>query len=396
MDFEFTDDQLDLQASARSILASACPPALVRRVFEGGTAPELWETLVGLDWPALGLPEEVGGLGLGFLEVGIVVEELGRVVAPTPYLATATQLVPALTEAGSTLRLADVAAGTCTGTLAVAEDGCGWRPESIGATARPIGGGRWRLDGSKAHVCDGATADEIAVVVRAEGTRGWDGLGLFAVPAGTPGLTTSSPPVIDPTLPAAALHQDGVEVEGDRVLLEPGDPAAPTAIRRAVEAATAAMALTTVATSRAVVEQTLQYAKDREQFGRPIGSFQALKHRLADMYLAVERASALGYFAALTIAEDDERRTVAVSMAKAAAGDCQRLVVGDGLQLHGGIGFTWEHDLHFGLKRAKAGDLLFGNAAFHRARLAVLLGLDPAGDPAGDPAPDPGPVGALA
>ena len=135
------------------------------------------------------------------------------------------------------------------------------------------------------------------------------------------------------------------------------------------------MALSTTATSRAIFETTLQYAKDRQQFGRPIGSFQALKHRLADMFLAVERASSLAYFAALTIAEDDDRRAIAASMAKAAAGDCQRLVVGDGLQLHGGIGFTWEHDLHFLLKRAKSGDFLFGTAATHRAELAHRLGL---------------------
>jgi alkylation response protein AidB-like acyl-CoA dehydrogenase len=124
---------------------------------------------------------------------------------------------------------------------------------------------------------------------------------------------------------------------------------------------------------------TLEYAKVREQYGKPIGSFQALKHRLADMYLSVERASSLCYFAALTIAEEDPRRTEAASLAKAAVGECQRLVVGEGLQLHGGIGFTWEHDLHFLLKRAKAGDALFGNAISHRARLAAMLGLAGAG-----------------
>ena len=220
----------------------------------------------------------------------------------------------------------------------------------------------------KSHVVDGATADEIAVVA-----RGDDGLGAFVVP-GTDVQATERH-VIDPTLPVATVTLAGVEVTGDRVLVEPGDPAAERAIGRALEEATVAMALSTVATCRTIFEVTLQYAKDREQFGKPIGSFQALKHRLADCYLAVERASALGYFAALTIAEDDPRRAVATSMAKAAAGDCQRLLVRDGLQLHGGIGFTWENDLHFALKRAKAGDLLFGTAAFHRARLAELLGL---------------------
>ncbi len=381
MDFEFTDDQLELRQGARTVLDAACPPALVRAVFEDAAdaaarTTDLWQTLVGLDWPALGLPEEHGGLGLGFLEVGIVVEELGRVVAPTPFLGTLTQLVPLVREAGSTFRLADVAAGTCTGTLALAEEGS-WRPGAIRATARPSGSGGWLLHGTKSHVLDGTTADELAVVARLDGTRGDDGLGAFAVPREQ--VTSTPVTVIDPTLPMATVILDGVEVDGGRVLVEPGDPAAATMVERALQEATTALALSTVASCRAVFEATLQYAKDREQFGKPIGSFQAIKHRLADAYLAVERASALAYFAALTIAEDDERRAVACSMAKAAAGDCQRLVAGDGLQLHGGIGFTWEHDLHFGLKRAKAGDLLFGTAASHRALLAHLLGLELAG-----------------
>jgi alkylation response protein AidB-like acyl-CoA dehydrogenase len=184
--------------------------------------------------------------------------------------------------------------------------------------------------------------------------------------------------VIDPTMPLATITFDGVEVDGDRVLIEPGDARAEVAITRVLEEATTALSLSTVATCRSIFETTLQYAKDRHQFGRPIGSFQALKHRLADCYLAVERAASLAYFAALTIAEDDERRAIATSMAKAAAGDCQELLTNDGLQLHGGVGFTWEHDLHFGLKRAASGELLFGTSIFHRARLARLLGLETA------------------
>lgn len=373
MDFEFTDDQLDLQDGARTILASACPPSLVRSVYDGeGDGADLWATLVGLDWPALGLPEEVGGLGLGSLEVGILVEELGRVVAPTPFLATLTQLVPFVREAGSTFRLADVAAGTCTGTAALAE-GASWRPEATTATAERTGSG-WVLRGTKAHVVDGATADELVVVARLAGSTGTDGLGVLVVPAER--VRATAVDVMDPTLPVATVVLDGAEVDGERVLVEPGDPRAGAVVERALEEATAAIALSTVATCRSIFEMTLQYAKDREQFGRPIGSFQAIKHRLAEVYLAVERAAALAYFAVLTIAEDDDRRAVATSMAKAAAGDCQRLTVRDGLQLHGGVGFTWEHDLHFLLKRAKAGDLLFGSGAGHRARLAGLLGLE--------------------
>jgi alkylation response protein AidB-like acyl-CoA dehydrogenase len=367
MDFEFTDDQLDLRDGARKVLESTCPPSLVRAVFEGASdGAELWRELVALDWPGLGLPEEHGGVGLGFLDVGILVEELGRVVAPSPFLATVTQLAPLVCEAGSTFLLDDIAAGRVTGSLAVAEAGQ-WRLDGLAATARPTAAG-WVLDGVKTHVMDGARATEIGVIARAE-----DGLGAFVVP----GESVEARPLatVDPTQPVATVTLAGVEVSGGRVLLEPGDPATEPAITRALEQATTAMALSTVATCRAIFEATLQYAKDREQFGKPIGSFQAVKHRLAECFLAVERASALSYFAALTIAEDDPRRAVATSMAKAAAGDCQRLLVKDGLQLHGGIGFTWENDLHFALKRAKAGDLLFGTAASHRAHLATLLGI---------------------
>jgi alkylation response protein AidB-like acyl-CoA dehydrogenase len=367
MDLEFTEDQLALRDAARSVLGAECPASLVRAVHEGaGDAAPLWRTLVEHDWPALGLPEEAGGLGLGFVEVGILVEELGRVTAPTPYLATVTQLVPVLRETGCASLLGEVASGAVTGSLALAEDGR-WELGAVATSARREGSA-WVLDGVKTHVVDAATATELAVVARGEA-----GPGVFLVPA--PAVRCSTPPQLDPTLPASTVVLEGVPVPGDRVLVEPGDPRAEPVLARVLDEATTAVALSTVATCRAIFESTLQYAKDREQFGRPIGSFQAVKHRLAECYLAVERSAALAWFAALTIAEDDDRRATATAMAKAAAGDCSQLLTRDGLQLHGGVGFTWEHDLHFLLKRALAGNLLFGNAATHRARLASLMGL---------------------
>lgn len=387
MDLELNDDQLALRDTARTVLARACPPTLVRRCFDGGDQAgdaidpvgALWRTLVELDWPALGVPADFDGIGLGPVEVAVVVEEMGRVVAPGPFLATATHLVPLLREVaalpgptptgpvGDTL--AAVARGERTGTLAVAEGGR-WELEAMRTTAQRDGDG-WVLDGTKSHVVDGATADEVAIVARGEA-----GIGVFLVAGGR--STATVPTVIDPTLPIAHLRLDGVHVEPDRVLVEPGDPRAADLVRRAVEEATVMLALSTVATCRAIFERTLAYAKEREQFGRPIGSFQALKHRLADCYLAVERATALCWYAVSAVAEDDAERTVATSMAKAVAGECQALLVRDGLQLHGGVGYTWEHDLHLELKRALTGSLLFGTTATHRARLAHLLGLTPA------------------
>jgi alkylation response protein AidB-like acyl-CoA dehydrogenase len=324
--------------------------------------------MVELYWPGLAIAEEHGGVGMGFLELAIVAEQLGRATVPSPFLATVTQFAPAIRELGDDAQrsqhLPRVAAGEVTGTLAVAEDGR-WDLGAVRATATPSSGG-WLLHGTKDAVFDGSTADEVIVVARAEA-----GLGAFLVPRTD--LVARRRHVIDPTLPIADLVLDGAEVPADRVLGRPG--AVDRALGRVLEEATVALATATVGTCRAIFDATLEYTKVREQYGRPIGSFQALKHRLADMYLAVERASSLCWFAALTIAEEDPRRTEAASLAKAAVGECQRLVVGEGLQLHGGIGFTWEHDLHFLLKRAKAGDAMFGNALFHRSTLAALLGL---------------------
>jgi alkylation response protein AidB-like acyl-CoA dehydrogenase len=373
MDLEFSEDEAALRDNVRAVLAGICPPAAVRAVFEGkGDPASVWSRMVELDWPGLGIPEEAGGLGMGYVAVALVAEELGRAVAPGAFLATVTQFAPAVRElAGPADLLARVAAGEVTGTVALAEEG-GWEPAAVAATARETAEG-WLLAGAKRAVLDGAQAGEVLVVARAEGTAGLEGLGAFLVEGSR--LDATPRPVIDPTLPLADLALDGVVVPPDRVLAPPGAPGVAEALERAGQEATVALAASTVGACRVVFERTVDYAKVREQYGRPIGSFQALKHRMADMFLAVERATALCYFAALTIAEEDPRRAQAASMAKAAAGECQDLVARDGLQLHGGIGVTWENDLHFPVKRAITGDTLYGNAVHHRARLAQMLGL---------------------
>jgi alkylation response protein AidB-like acyl-CoA dehydrogenase len=377
VDFTLTDEQETLRATARSVLARVCPPALVREVFEagplgqaGGGGATVWARLRELDWPALAVPARYGGLGGGFVELALVCEELGRVVAPGPFMATATQFTPALVECaaagGADGLLPDVAAGSITGALAWAEETGRWDLESVTTTARPDGDG-WVLDGAKSFVPDGGNADWLAVVARHD-----DQLGLFALPREAVGCEPL--PVLDPTQPLARVTLQSVRVPPTGVVGPPG-PETAVALTRALEQAVGASAAATVGTCRAIFDRTLQYAKDREQYGRPIGSFQAIKHRLVDMYLALERAAALVAFAALTIAEDDHRREWAPAMAKAAAGDCQRLVVEDGLQLHGGIGFTWDNDLQMLLKRAKTGDLLFGSARTQRAAVARSLGV---------------------
>jgi alkylation response protein AidB-like acyl-CoA dehydrogenase len=325
--------------------------------------------MIALAWPGVAIAEAQGGLGLGAVELCLVAEEIGRAVAPGPFLATATQYAPLLQEAGASPlageRLARVAAGALTGSVALAEHDR-WEIERIACRARRAGSG-FVLSGRKTGVFDGATADEIAVVARGE-----EGLGVFLVPGGA--LKSEARTLLDATLALVDLVLDDFVVPAERVLFAPG-PETERAVARALETATVALALATAGACRRIFELTLAYAKVRRQYDRAIGSFQALKHRLADLYLAIERATALGYYAALTLAEDDPRRAEAAALAKAEAGDCQRLLVEDGLQLHGGIGFTWEHDLHLWLKRAKAGDALLGGAVEQRARLARRLGL---------------------
>ena len=376
MHLEFTAEQDELRDGVRAMLGRECPISLVREVVEKGTTPDaLWSQMIELGWPALTVPESAGGLGMGAVELAVVVEELGRVLAPGPYLPTVTQFAPVVAEAGSLEQqerfLSGVAAGELTGSLALVEESGSVDVGRVAATATPDGAG-FALHGTKETVVDAPTADEIAVIARTPDTTGDDGVGAFIVSRAD--LRVEPIEALDASRPLARVVLDGVRVDGDRALGKPG-PATAVAVRRAVEVATTALAVETVGAAQAIFDITLAYAKQREQFGSPIGSFQAIKHKFADMLVALERARATSYFAALTIAEDDDRRALATSTAKAAAGDCAALLAKEGIQIHGGIGYTWEHDMHLYVRRVKSSSLLFGNAAQHRARVADLIGL---------------------
>lgn len=323
--FEFDSDQRLWQDTVRGVVAKECPPALVRAVVEDGADPgPLWQTYAGLGWTELTEPTEA-------VELAIVLEELGRAADPTPYLATMTQfapLAPGLARPGQT-------------GAAVFD----------GVTAHRDGSG-WRLEGTARYVLDADRADWLAVVTDA---------GVFALPASGPSaIEVRRVGIFDPV-----SHVADVEFRGARVQeVAGGDPVGARCL------ALTGMAVTMVGACRRILELTLEHVRTRQQFGKPIGSFQAVQHKAADMHVAVERARALAYYAALTIAEDDPRRREAASMAKAAAGECQSLVFRSGLQLFGAMGFTWENDLQFALKRAKAGELMLGRAAEHRALIA--------------------------
>jgi len=324
MIFEFDSDQRLWQDTVREVVAKECPAAFVRTVADGNVDPApLWRTYVKLGWTELTEPAEA-------VELAIAVEELGRASDPTPYLATMTQFAP-------------LAPGC-------AEPGESGAAVFEGVTARRDGAG-WLLSGTAQHVLDGDRADRLAVVTAA---------GIFVVPAAE--VTTSRTPVFDPLLHVAEVSFPEVRVTGDqRSAAEP---------ERARHLALTGLALTMVGACRRVLDLTLEHVRTRHQFGAPIGSFQAVQHKATDMHVAIERARALAYFAAMTIAADDPRRRLAAAMAKAAAGECQALVFRHGLQLFGAMGYTWENDLQFALKRAKAGELMLGGAATHRAMIA--------------------------
>ncbi len=322
---EFDADQRLWQETVRDAVAKQCPASLVRGVAEEGVDPTpLWKTYVDAGWTELTDSQHA-------VELAIVLEELGRATDPTPFLATLTQFAPLAGD-----RFDPQRAGTAV---------------YSGVSARRDADG-WVLDGTARHVLDGDRAERLAVVTDA---------GVFVIDAGQAVARRS--PVFDPVLHIAEVSFDGVQVpDADRMHVDP---------EKARHVALAGLAITTVGACQRILDLVLEHVKQRQQFGVPIGSFQAVQHKAVDMHVAIERARALSYFAALTISADDPRRRLAAAMAKAAAGECQSVVFRHGLQLFGAMGFTWENDVQFALKRAKAGELLLGGAAEHRAIIAA-------------------------
>ncbi|MGZ4753546.1 MAG: acyl-CoA dehydrogenase family protein [Acidimicrobiia bacterium] len=382
MELDFTAEQDALRATVRAVLSAECSPTMVRELVEARTAGKpaaadaLWGHMVELGWPALTVPEACGGLGLGTVELAVLVEELGSALALGPLLPTISQYVPALRELGTpeqlTALLEPVATAGMAGTLAIAEEHGNFDPAAVTAIAAPAGDGSYRLSGAKHGVMEALAATEFVVVARVPGTGGDDGVGAFVVPADAIDIVPVA--ALDQSRTLATVTLGDVVVGPDRVLGSPG-PATADALRRVVREATVALALECVGTAQQAFDISVEYAKQREQFGVPIGSFQAIKHKLADLLVLLERARALGYFAALTIAESDERATVSTSMAKAAAGDAAQRIAKEGIQIHGGIGYTWEHDMHLYVRRLQSGTALFGGPGLHRQLVADALGV---------------------
>ena len=372
MDLEFTGEQEELRASVRSFLDKECPIELVRSVVETGEpAKALWRSMVELDWPALAIAEEDGGIGLSFVETAVVVEELGRVVAPGPLLPTVTQFAPMVREAGTAEQrrrfLGAVASGSIVGTVALADHPRSWRLDDVTITAERAESG-WTLSGTKLGVLADDEVTEVAVVARVD-----ESLGVFVVPATQAGLEPVR--TLDASRRLCRASFERVLVPDDRTLGQPGSDAVSNGVTRAVQEATVALALETVGACDALFQMVLAYIKDRKQFGVPVGSFQAMKHKMSNMFLAIERARSLCYFAVAAINEDTDERATATAMAKAASDECQQLVCREAFQSFGGIGFTWEHDSHLYIKRAETSAVLLGGASEHHLAVADALGV---------------------
>jgi alkylation response protein AidB-like acyl-CoA dehydrogenase len=349
VDFELSEDQVALRDAARELLDGLASPTQVRAVVDagGGPDPTLWGALVEQGWTAIERPADRGGLGLTTLEVAVLAEEVGRHVAPVPFLSS-TLAAWALEAAGESEAVERLQGGDAIGCVA-------WSHRSAAVRAARDRSG-WRLSGRADPVVEGPAAS--IAVVTAEGD---EGSGVFAVDLDEP---LSAEPAMDRTRQVGWLTLD-------RTLARRlGGPDLAAALVDRGAALTAAEMLG--AADRAL-EMAVEYAKDRVQFGRPIGSFQAVKHRCADMLVDVEGMRSTVYWAAWCLAAGDPEASVAASTAKVWAGDASKRVMASALQVHGGIGFTWEHDLHLFMKRAQLDQLRFGDATYHRDRLASLL-----------------------
>jgi len=377
MDIGFTEEQELLRASARRFLENECPSAFVRqRMAEPEAMTEVfWQKLAEQGWFGILYPEEAGGSGLGLVDIAVLMEEMGRAVMPGPFFSTVLLGGAAILEAGSQGQqqewLPRIAAGAAKVSLAWTEPNARWDATGIMATGREMAAG-FALSGIKLFVPDAHLSDALVVAVRTrDGSTMEDGVSLFLVPKDTPGLAVTLLPTIDETRKLCEVRLDNVALTPAALLGDKhgGWPA----LARVLDRATVALCAEMCGGAQRVLDMTTAYAKIRIAFGKPIGSYQAVKHRAADMLVDVENAKSLTYYAAWAIDEGLTEAPLAVSMAKAYASDAYRKVAGAGIQLHGGIGFTWEHDLQLYFKRAKASEVAFGDATWHRERVARML-----------------------
>jgi len=371
VNFAFTDEQEQLRDFVRSFLEEKSPESAVREQMdtEQGFDPDVWAQMsdqMGL--PALTIPEEYGGQGFTRIEQVVVLEEMGRSLLCAPYFSSAVMAANTLLlsgdESAKQAHLPGIASGETRGTLAFTEQNGRWDEPGITMAATAENGG-WRLDGVKMYVLDGHTADLLIVAARTGG-----GVSLFTVDPGAAGLTRTALSTMDQTRKQAKLTFEGVEA----TLIGTEGQGWPV-LEGVLDLASVALAAEQVGGAQRCLDMSVEYAKVRVQFGRPIGSFQAIKHKCADMLLEVESAKSAAYYAGWCAAEMNDELPQVASLAKSYCSEAYFHAAAENIQIHGGIGFTWEHPAHLYFKRAKSSELLFGDPTYHRELLAQRIGL---------------------
>lgn len=372
IDFTFTDEHEELRATVRAFLEEKSNEAAVREQMatDRGYDPAVWQQLAGeMGLAGLIVPEELGGAGYTFVELLIVMEEMGRALLCAPYLSTAVFATNALLEcADETTKkelLAGIAAGETRATVAHAEPNGRWDLAGVEMEAEKQADG-FTLSGTKSFVLDGHTADVLLVIAR---PAGGEGLSLFRVDANAPGLATTLIPSLDITRKLASVDFAGTPAQ----LVSSGDQTA--ALERVLALTEAALAAEQVGGAQMCLETAVEFAKTRLQFGRPIGSYQAIKHKCANMLVEVEFAKSAAYAACFAAASGEADLLESAALAKSYCSESYFHTAAENIQIHGGMGFTWELPCHLYFKRAKASELFLGDAAHHRERLAELVGL---------------------
>ena len=378
MDFELGEEQVMLKTAARDFLEKECPKKLVRDMMEDdkGYSPELWRKMAGLGWLGLTFPEEYGGVGSSFLDLAVLLEESGRALLPGPFIPTVVLAGHPILAAGSEEQkqkfLPQIASGEMIVILAFLEASGSLEASDVTVTATQSGD-NFIISGTKLFVPDAHVADYFLCVTRTNnGQNKEEGITLFLVDARTDGIqievlkTMTGDKLCEVVFNNVAVPKKNILGELDRSW--------PIMKKVLIEAAVAECAWMTGG-ARWVLETSIEYAKTRIAFGRPIGSFQAIQHKLADIALEVEGATSIMYYAAWAVSENDPDVALAASMAKAWCSETYKHATYDGIQIHGGIGFTWDHDMHLYFKRAKASEVTFGDGDYHREKVAQILNI---------------------
>jgi alkylation response protein AidB-like acyl-CoA dehydrogenase len=371
MNFAFSDEQEELRAAVRRFLAEKSPETEVRRLMDTteGYDPAVWSQMADqLGLQSLTIPEEFGGSGFTYVELLVVLEEMGSALLCAPFFSSVALAANALLTSGDDEAkksfLPGIASGETIATLAITEDNGKWDFGGIECKAEKKGDG-WVLDGHKMFVIDGHVANLIIVAARTKA-----GVSLFAVQEDAAGLTRKPLPTMDQTRKQARL-----EFSGTPATLIGADGGAEAGLTKTLDLAAVALAAEQVGGAQHVLDASVEYAKTRIQFGRPIGSFQAIKHKCADMLLEVESAKSAAYYAAWAAAEDSDELPVVASLAKSYCSEAYFHAAAENIQIHGGIGFTWEHPAHLYFKRAKSSELFLGDPSYHRELLAQRIGI---------------------